>query len=152
MTDQDKLARDIEDIKNQLNSITRNIIRIERVLAHDTYIPTRIRIIEYSHSKRQLILDRRYVLKFEKNEADLMGLLFFASGKRKGLPKTTEISLAKIAKDNEILNLKPATQKAVYSAYKRINDRILDKTRIEFFGLSFNAVQFNEFANRNIEI
>jgi hypothetical protein len=152
VADQKKQEQDINDIKNAINSISYNVRRIERVLAHERYLPTRQRTIRYFHKKRQLVFDKRYVMQFEKNEADLMGTLFFEKGKKAGQPKTSEIPLGKIAKDNEILNLNPKTKKAVYSALKRINDRVLEETRIELFRLSFNTIQFNEFANRNIEM
>lgn len=152
MSDLSKLTQDIEDIKNALNSLARNVVRIERVLAHEKYIPARLRTIEYSHKKRQLMFDKQYVMQFEKNEADLMGLLFIVKGKRTGLPKTGEIALSKIADDNKLLNLKPNSKKAVYSALKRINDRILYETRIDFFILTFNSVRFNDFAKRNVEV
>lgn len=152
MTDDEKLKRDIEEIKRLLDMLASNVVRIERVLAHSTYIPTRNRTIRYFHKTRELVFDDRYTIKFEKNKADLMSKLFYDKGKKAGLPRADEIALSKIAKENERLNLKPNTNKAVYSALKRINDQVLDETRIELFILTINSIRFNEFANRNIEI
>lgn len=145
MTDDEKIKQDIEDIKNGLNAVLWNIKRIEKSLSRDTYIPKRWLKIRYSHDDRQLVFDDRFKIDFKKNEAELLGLLFYKSGKKSGMPRSEEFLIAKIAKDNERLNLKPSTHKATYQAYKRIYDRIFIETRIEMLNLSYNTVSLNKF-------
>lgn len=146
MIDEEKLAQDINDMKNAINSISYNVRRIEAVLARERYIPKRWVSIRYSHKKRQLIFDKRYPIQFEKNEADLLGGLFYRTGKKSGQPNPGEFLIAKIAKENAHLSLKPATQKAVYQAFKRINDRVLKETRFELLQLNYTSLRINELS------
>lgn len=146
MADMEKVEQDINDLKNAYNSLLESVRRIERALSRDRYIPTRWHSIYYSHPDRQLIFDKRYPMQFEKNEADLLGSLFYKTGKKAGLPKSDEFVIAKIAKDNERLNLNPQTHKACYQALKRINDRVFTETHIELFQLKYRTVRFNDFA------
>lgn len=145
MTKQEKIEQDIEDIKNVLNSINFNIRKIENSLSRNTYIPKRSLRIEYSHNDRQLIFDRRYKMDFKNNEAHLLGLLFYKSGKKISQPRSDEFSTAGIAKENKRLSLKPDTQKTTYQAYKRIHERIYKETRIEMLNLSYSAISLNRF-------
>jgi hypothetical protein len=150
MTNQEKLEQDINDIKNAINSIAGNVRRIERALARDRYIPTLWHSISYSHKTRQLIFDKRYPMQFEKNEADLLGGLFYRGGKKAGQPKMGELLLSKVAKENTRLNLKPSTQKAVYQAFKRIYDRVLSETCLEIYELNYTTLMFNDFSKMSL--
>lgn len=88
-------------------------------------------------------------MQFVKNEADLLANLFYKSGKKAGHPKSDDILIAGLAKENERLNLRPSTHKATYQALKRIRDRVRAETQVELFSLTYNLLRMNHTDHSN---
>lgn len=125
-----QLQRQLNQLQSDLDAIKADTKRIGGAVGRLTYMrPTWVKI-RYAHRDGDLIFNDTFTIHFDKNEAELLGLLF---SKKTGLPKVKKFYCDEVAKYFKDLGTSPDTVKAVHQTMVRIDNKVRSETRLEAF-------------------
>lgn len=128
-----QLHDQFQAFQKDLNVLNSRVKRLDEALSRISFVRTKWVTLTYSHHDRELFFNKSYPIKFDKNEAQLLGIMFI---KKSGKPKGKVFYCQEVADNFKRLNSGSATAKAVHQTIKRIDEKVKNLTHLEVFSIT----------------